>query len=247
MTRDFDVEWDGVVPGAPQQVWDAITVHSAGWQWKIDYEPWVGGTEHGLTDRGMVTRWEPPRHFTTRAPDRDGYNELDYRLEPVEEGTLLRYHHHGVAEADGYELEVAACRAHTDVYYHSLGQYVDHFAGRDPIYVASDAPPASATGRGLATLQRALGCDPTIAVGTSVHLTPTGMDAIDGVVDYLTDAFLGIRTDDALYRFYARDVWGWPVALAHHLFGSDIDGAAARSQWDRWLQQVFAPEEVGQR
>ena len=49
MYRDFEVRWQGVLPADPQQVWDAFTVHTAGWIWEIAYEPRVGGAERGLT------------------------------------------------------------------------------------------------------------------------------------------------------------------------------------------------------
>ena len=45
------------------------------------------------------------------------------------------------------------------------------------------------------------------------HQVP-GIDPIDGVVDYLTATFVGVRTADGLYRFYGRDAFGWPVGAA---------------------------------
>lgn len=64
-------------------------MHTAGWNWKIEYEPKADGAERGLTSTGgTVTVWDPPRHFTTRAPrDGDGFNQLDYRLETRGAGT----------------------------------------------------------------------------------------------------------------------------------------------------------------
>jgi hypothetical protein len=113
MTKDFDVQWEGELPATPQEVWDAFTVHTAGWLWKIEYEPRVGGTE-----------------------------------------------------------------------------------------------------------------------------------PIEGVLDYATHAFLGVRSGDALYRFYGRDAWGWPVGVAHHLFAEGVDAAASEQAWSAWLDGVFATEAV---
>jgi hypothetical protein len=42
MAKEFEVRWEGELPAAPQQVWDAVTLHADGWLWKIEYEPWVG-------------------------------------------------------------------------------------------------------------------------------------------------------------------------------------------------------------
>jgi hypothetical protein len=51
--------------------------------------------------------------------------------------------------------------------------------------------------------------------------TNIGVLEIDGVVDYDTPSFLGVRTEDALYRFFGRDAWGWPVGATWHGFGTD--------------------------
>jgi hypothetical protein len=236
MAKRFEVRWDGELSGTPEQVWDAITVHTAGWLWKVEYEPRVGGAERGLTmEGGEVTGWEPPRRFVTRAPDGDGFNELEYRLEPRGAGTHLGFVQRGVLAEGEYDLQLDACRRHTAFYYHTLGEYVRHFAGRDATHVAADGPPASADG-GFTALRRALGIRTEQMVGDRVNLTPTGLPAIDGVVDYATPTFLGVRTADALYRFYGRDTWGWPIGVAHHHFGGATGTA---EQWTAWLNGVF--------
>jgi hypothetical protein len=241
--KEFEVRWEGELPATPQQVWDAFTIHTAGWCWEIEYEPRAGGAERGLTSGGgTVTIWEPPRHFTTRTrpeAERDGFNQLDYVLEPRGEGTHLRFTHRGVF-ADDYERQLDGCRQHTAFYYHSLGEYLRHFSGRDATYVAAEAPEASAQG-GFAALRRALGLAGDVAAGDPVRLTPAGLEPIEGVVDYATHAFLGVRSADALYRFYGRDAWGWPVGVAHHLFAGE---AADEQSWSGWLDGVFATQAV---
>ena len=239
MSREFTVRWDGDLAGTPEQVWDAITARAAGWIWPITYEPRLGGAEKGLGGGGgTVTGWAPGEHLATSAVDGDGVNALDYRLTPSDAGTRLSYTHRGVIAGD-YDTELDACRRHTDFYYHSLGEYVAHFAGRDAVYVSADAPADSASG-GFAALKRALGLPDDIAVGDKVTLTPEGMAPVDGVVDYATPAFLGVRADDALYRFYGRDHWGWPVGVAHHFFGTD----ASPDAWPTWLTGVFSDKAV---
>ncbi|GIE99751.1 hypothetical protein [Paractinoplanes rishiriensis] len=56
---------------------------------------------------------------------------------------------------------------------------------------------------------------------------------VDGVVDYTAEPFLGVRTADALYRFFGRDAWGWPVGMSVHQFGGDVDPS-----WTAWLEGV---------
>ncbi|WP_232664999.1 SRPBCC family protein [Pseudonocardia sp. TRM90224] len=234
MAEKFEIRWDRQLAATPREVWTAITERSDGWLWPIEFEPREGGTEHGLGGQpGTVTVWEPEQHFTTSSAEPDGTNELDYVLEPRNGGTYLRYTHRGVFATD-FETNLDACKQHTDFYYHSLGEYVRHFAGRSATYVAADGPESSAQG-GFAEMRRALGVPDGAAVGDTVRLTPEGMEPIDGVVDYATPVFLGVRSANALYRFYGRDHWGWPAGVAHHLYdGTDGKG------WSQWLAGVFA-------
>jgi uncharacterized protein YndB with AHSA1/START domain len=246
MAKEFEVTWQGELLAPPQEVWEAFTQHTAGWLWRIEYEPRLGGAERGLTSGGgTVAAWDPPRHFATRTrpeTERDGFNELDYRLEARAAGTFLRYVHRGTA-TDDYDREVEACRRHTAFYNHSLGEYLRHFSGRDAAYVAATAPEASARG-GFGAMKQALGLEESVAAGDRVRLTPAGIEPIDGVVDYATDEFLGVRSADALYRLYGRDAWGWPVGVAHHLFADGVDETATEQAWSGWLQGVFATEAV---
>jgi hypothetical protein len=222
MDESFEVRWEGVLPGTPAQVWDAITVHGIGWIWDIEYEPRVGGAERGLsTDGGTVTAWEPPRRFQTRAERPDGWrNQLDYTLEPYGPGgerTYLRYVHQSVT--DDYGVVVDGCARHTEFYFHSLGQYVGHFAGRDAKYVEITAP----------------GSVDDVVARVLAHA------GADVVMDYRTPAFLGLRADDALIRVFGREAWGGPVSLYLHLFDPAADAAAVEREW---RAAVGAAEEV---
>jgi hypothetical protein len=137
--------------------------------------------------------------------------QLDYVLD----GTYLRYRHTSMAAEDERDLQLDSCRRHTAFYYHSLGEYLRHFAGRDAAYVAVDGPEASGAPGTFERVCEALGAG-TAAPDARARLA--GPEPIDGVVDYRTPEFLGVRTAPALYRFYGRDAFGWPVGVAHHLF-----------------------------
>jgi hypothetical protein len=247
MVKRFEVRWEGELPAAPQDVWDAVTEHADGFLWEVDFEPWVGGAERGLTaGGGTVTAWDPARHFATRTrpeTERDGINELDYRLEALGPVTYLRYLHRCDVPADDFDRQLDACRRHTTFYLHSLGQYACHFAGRQAAYVSVEAPASSAEG-GFVALRRALGLADDVVAGDPVRLEPAGLEPIDGVVDYATDTFLGVRSADALYRLYGRDTWGWPAGIAHHLFADDVDQAASERAWGDWVAGVFESERV---
>lgn len=239
--KEFEVRFEGELPAGPQAAWDAITRHTTGWLWDITYEPRQGGAERGLSSGGgTVTAWDPPRHFATRAEGRDGWwNNLDYVLEPSAGGSFLRYAHTSVLDDDEYDVQLDACRRHTAFYYHTLGEYLRHFEGRDAMYVSVDGPEPSSGPGAFAVVRRALGIDDGAAVGDRVRVTPAGLDAIDAVVDYATPDFLGVRSADALHRFYGRDAFGWPVGVVHHMFGRDADATRAREGWSVWLDGLF--------
>ncbi|HVQ89743.1 MAG TPA: SRPBCC domain-containing protein [Mycobacteriales bacterium] len=229
MSKEFEVHWDGVLPATPEQVWDAVTVHPGGWLWPVSYEPRLGGAERGLSGNpGTVTGWEPPRHFQTRAEHGAWQNQIDCTLEPSGGGTRLRYRHTGVFERD-YDIQYDQCVQHTGFYLHTLGEYVAHFAGRDTAYCTVDAPGS------FAALCRRLGLPAGAAVGDPVRFGVPGLPAFDGTVDYLTPAFLGVRTDAAMLRVFGRDAWGGRVGVALHQFGPGVDPELARRCLSDWL------------
>ena len=60
---------------------------------------------------------------------------------------------------------------------------------------------------------------------------------IDGVVDHVSPSFLGVRTDDALYRFI-RGYEG-TVMVGHHLFADGVNEQAAAAGWRAWITRLF--------
>jgi len=199
--------------------------------------------------RGWEVRWEgelpagPQDVWDAITQHADGYPwRIDYepRLGGAERGLTAGG---GTVTAEDFDRQLDACRQHTTFYQHSLGQYACHFAGRDPVYVSVDGPASSAEG-GFVALRRALGLPDDVVAGDRVCLEPACLAPIDGVVDYATGAFLGVRGTDALLRFYGRDRWGWPVGVAHHLFAPGADAAASERAWGDWVAGVFAGEGV---
>jgi uncharacterized protein YndB with AHSA1/START domain len=243
MATEFEVRFDGLLAAGPDAAWAAITTPQiAGWLWEVDYEPRAGGAEAGLTrSGGTVTAWEPPRRFTTRAERPDGWrNQLDYVLEPRAGGTFLHYTHAGTLDDATWDNDYEACRRHTAFYYHSLGEYLRYFAGRQARYAAADGPPASAAAGSFVAALRDLGVPDEASAGERITLDLPGAPAAEATIDYRTAEFLGLRTDDALYRVFGRDAFGWPVGVTTHLFGDDADAASAERAWSNWLAGVFA-------
>jgi hypothetical protein len=76
--------------------------------------------------------------------------------------------------------------------------------------------------------------------GERVRLQLPGLDPIEAVVDYRSSHFIGLRSEDALYRFYGRNAFGGQVDAAHHLFADGVDRAKTELAWQTWLDGVYA-------
>jgi hypothetical protein len=240
MGREFAVSFEGELPADLETTWAAVTSGTAGWLWPVVYEPELGGAETRLTGGGKVTVWEPFTHFATRSEGDDGwFNQLDYRLTPNGDGSHLRYTHRGVM-GENYDVELDACRKHTDFYYHSLGQYLRYFAGKQASYFSTDAPGTSAKPGAFAFVRGALGLVASMRPDDVIELAIPGIDWDSAIIDYLTPSFIGLRTVDALIRFYGRDTWGWPVGISLHLFAPDADVDAIGNAWTAWLNGLYA-------
>jgi hypothetical protein len=53
----------------------------------------------------------------------------------------------------------------------------------------------------------------------------------------LYPSYLGVRTDDALYRFVGR---GGAIGVGHHVFSPVADPQAAADGWRDWLIALYA-------
>jgi hypothetical protein len=193
-----------------------------------------------------VKRWNPPHELVVRQEGEGGwFNALEYLIEAREGGTcVLRYVHSGIMVGD-WEDQYDGADAHTSFYLHSLGQYVQYFSGRPVTYVTVNGPSASSTPDALEVLAGALGLTgqetkAESGVGERVRLQVPGLDPIEAVVDYRTPQFIGLRSDDALFRFYGRNAFGGNVDAAHHLFADGVDKAKTELAWQTWLDGVYA-------
>ena len=65
------------------------------------------------------------------------------------------------------------------------------------------------------------------ATGSSSR--PRGCPQLEGEVDWLSRDFLGVRTDDGIYRFMHISVFGGPVGVGHHIFVDGLDQTGDRA------------------
>ena len=246
MAREFEIRREVELSATPEEVWEAVATNAGTAAWMFpsgEIEPHEGGK---TADGATVQKWDPPRHFAVRFEGEGGFfNAIEFVIEGREGGTtLLRYLHSGIF-TDDWDNQYDAVNQHTDFYLHTLGQYLEHFSGRAVTYIGDvpggiNAPEAAAKPGSFATLKHALGVGDGAAEGDSVALDLDGLGQIDGVVDYARGNFLGIRTPDALYRFFGRDAFGFPVGMQIHEFSVGVDKDGVQETWQRWLNGVYA-------
>jgi hypothetical protein len=243
MSRPFEVTREVDLPAAPDDVWIAITADVAAWQFPTGMEVPAGGAPPAGSP---FETWEPPNRLVVRMESPDGtFNALDYAIEAREGGTAhLRYVHSGIL-ADEWEDQYDAIGAHTDFYLHTLGEYLQHFKGRPVTYVGQpssgiDGPVAAGATDAMDTLRAALGVSPDARPGDPVRASLGEAGTLDGVVDYSTPEFLGVRTDEGLYRFFGRNHFGSVVGMSAHLFAEVVDAPAREAALKVWLDGVYA-------
>jgi hypothetical protein len=243
MSREFEVSREIDLPAAPDDVWIAITAEPAAWMFPTGMEIPAGAAP---PEGAPVTTWDPPHRLVIRMESPDGtFNALDYAIEARDGGTAhLRYVHSGIL-ADGWEDQYDAIDGHTDFYLHTLGQYLEHFNGRSATYVGQpssgiEGPPSAGGEDAMDTLRAALGIGAGAAPGDTVHADLGAAGPLEGVVDYATAQFIGVRTEDGLYRFFGRNAYGSVVGMSAHMFGGDVDAAQAEADLKAWLHSVYA-------
>jgi uncharacterized protein YndB with AHSA1/START domain len=249
MAHSFEIVKDLEVDATPEQVWEAIATGPGMDSWfmgRNDIEPREGGRTRwsigGFTAESTVTAWDPPTRFVSsgdEAPD-GSRHQFDYRVEERDGGgSTIHYVHSGMLGAVDWEAEYDAMSEGDPMYLHKLVQYVTYFSGRFATGVDVQGPNVPDRERAMATFRRGLGLADDVAVGDDVHLTPDSLPPIDGVVDFVSPHFIGVRSNDALYRF----IHGFEgtVIAGHHLFADGVDQREAEDAWRAWLERVFAP------
>jgi uncharacterized protein YndB with AHSA1/START domain len=244
MPHPFELRKEFELDTSPEQVWEAIATGPGMDSWfmgRNEIEPREGGRTSlslaGFSEGSTITAWDPPRRFAHRgdaSPD-GTFMAFEWLVEGRDGGsTVVRLVQSGML-GDDWEAEYDALSEGWPMYLHSLAEYLTHFAGRvaTPVFAARPGTGPDP----WAAYTAALGLPDAVAAGDAVRLTPAGLPPIDGVVDYRSAHFLGVRDTDGLYRFIhgLKDT----AVLGHHLFAPGTDQRQAEAGWRAWLDSVF--------
>ncbi|TPV50150.1 SRPBCC domain-containing protein [Pseudarthrobacter phenanthrenivorans] len=226
--RNFEIVYDTELPGTPERVWEAVTTGTPGWMFPTDQWP------------DVKTVQEYPTHLVSRMEGPDGwFNQLEHVLEPLEGGRArLHYVHSGIF-ADNWDEQYDGASRHTEFYLHTLGQYLQHFDGKPVVFTDIQGPDASQAPDGFTRLRAALGLE-SAGQGSQVDVEVDGVGRLAGEVDFSNEHFLGVRTADAMYRFFGRNAWGAPVGMTVHDFSGAGDSETTAKAWGGFLSRVYA-------
>jgi len=248
MGRPFENRSEAEVPASPDEVWAAIASGPGIDSWfmgRSEVQPGPDGTVRTVFGEYApelgVTAWDPARRFAYRsgeAPD-GRFIAYEFLIEGRAGGsTVLRTVTSGFLPGDDWAEEFEAMILGGEMYFRTLVEYLTYFAGRFAVPVTAFGPPGTTWARDRALLCRALGLPEDPRAGDRATLKPNGAGSIEGVLYYANAHTIGVRTEDALYRFLRG--FAKPAIAAHHLFAEDSDPAQAERAWGTWLNRTLA-------
>ncbi len=252
MAHEFEVSKEIELPATPEEVWDAIATGPGVDSWfmgRNEIEGEVGGkislSVGGQTERSTVTAWEPGRRLAHQGDEStDGtFMAFEYLIEGRGGGsTTMRLVHSGFL-GDDWETEYEAMLEGWDMYLNSLAAYLAHFRGRTGVPVFAARPQVGGRDRLWAAITERLGLTGTPKEGDAVRLLLPGHPPVEGIVDDARlPTFLGVRTDDGLYRFiHSGEKRGDVLVLGHHLFAEGVDPLKAEQAWQLWVGDLRLP------
>jgi len=248
MGHPFENRQEAEVPATPDEIWAAIATGPGIDSWfmgRNEVQPGAGGTVRTVFGEYApeldVTAWDPARRFAYRsgeAPD-GRFIAYEFLIEGRAGGsTVLRTVTSGFLPGDDWADEFEAMTLGGEMYFRTLVEYLTYFAGRCAAPVTAFGPPGTTWTRDRTLLCRALGLPESVGRGDPVSCAADQIGPVDGVVYVVNAHTIGIRTQDALYRFLRG--FGKPAMAAHELFAQDADPLRAQRAWKSWLSQTLA-------
>jgi uncharacterized protein YndB with AHSA1/START domain len=249
MVYPFTIEDEIDVEATPQEVWDAITAGPRIDSWfmgRTEIERHRGGAARtdfgGHVIKSEVTAWDPPNRFAYRSGEGPygAHMEFTWKITPRNgHGATVHFTHSGVLSGEEPEAVLEVLKKGDPMYLRKLGRYLEYFRGQIATRnISAIGPPRQDLQSFWLVLTRALGLTNPVREWDAVHAKLDGLAPIEGVVDYVTREFLGVRTSTALFRFILAP--GGVVMVEHHDFAPDPDATESVERWQSWLTEVFA-------
>lgn len=248
------------VPGAPQEVWEAIATGSGITAWFVPaaVDGRVGGRVEltfgpGVVEQGEVTAWEPPHRFAYEAPPA-GERALafEWLVEARAGGTcLVRLVNSGFGEGADWDREYDGLAKGWPLFLDNLRLFRTHFPGQRAAPIIVTASVAGHRQDVWARMTALLGTAGAEA-GDRLELAPDGAPRLAGFVDRAQGERLTLLLDEpapgvALLAVEGADDPSFASVFVY-LFGDGAAELAARDEpgWRSWLaDRLPAPAEAG--
>jgi uncharacterized protein YndB with AHSA1/START domain len=257
-TGERRVEMEVVVPGTPEQVWQAMATGpgNAAWFTKATIDERVGGQirfDVGAAggSSGEVTAWEPPHRFAFVERDwSEGAPPVATEITITSRSgdrCVMRMVHSLFSASDEWDDQLEGFESGWPWFFEVLRVYLSRFAGWR---AASFQVMASVDDDPLAIWMRLVG--PLDLAGANAgerRATPAGPDQLSGVIER-------VRQDDTLRVILMRLEAPAPgvallgtyragtsvnASITVYFYGDDVDRIAAASEhtWGTWLRETF--------
>lgn len=254
------VELEVIVPGTPEQVWQAIATGpgNTAWWTKAAIEEHVGGAVHldsGPYGRSEaeVTLWEPPVRF--------GYVEYEWAEGAPPIATeitvtarsggrcVVRLVHSLFASTEDWDDQLEGFENGWPGYFEVLRLYLSHFAGRTSasfdVSATTEAPQSEVWKR----LTEALGLA-AANVGEN-RTTPEEPEPLTGTVERVQQSgferYLLLRLTAPTAGIASIGIYGientTTVGMSLYFYGDDAGerAAASEAKWQDWFRENFEP------
>lgn len=246
------IEMEFVVPGTPEQVWDAIATGPGmrAWFTEATVDEYVGGTvtfhfgSQG-TSSGPVTGWEPPNRFA--------YEEVGWSGDAPPVATevtvtsrtgdrcVVRMVHSLFTDRDDWDDELESFEGGWPLFFAVLRLYLGHFAGLPAATGLAMVPfegDAAAVWAGV--------CDALDLTGAGVgdhRSAPGGAPPLSGEIELIhqdrDNRYVMLRTDSPGVAVIGTHLLpgAGVVNVSLYRYGADAADAAAADEyiWAEWL------------
>ncbi|WP_149193116.1 SRPBCC family protein [Luteimonas suaedae] len=252
------VEMELLVPGTPEQVWQAMATGAGNSAWftRTEIEERVGGTLHfdlGAmgSSTGEVTAWEPPLRF--------GYVERDWSdgAPPVAteititarsgDRCVMRMVHSLFASTDDWDDQLEGFEGGWPGFFEVLRIYLAHFAGREAgMFGAMERVEASES----QVWRRLTELFGTAGANSGDEITaPETPERLSGVVERIDQSarhryqVLRLNAPEPGVALIGTYRWGESThaSVSLYLYGDDAKRKAAASEpkWRAWLERAI--------
>jgi uncharacterized protein YndB with AHSA1/START domain len=249
--------------GTPEQVWQAIATGPgfSAWFTPTEIEEREGGAVafhlgEGMTSRGNVTAWQPPKLLAFEERDWSGEAPplaTEITVEAQAGGTCkVRMVHSLFTDKDDWDNELASMENGWPPFFVVLRIYLRSFAGQRAASAGIKGGFAGTQDAAWDAVQQALGLTGANVGDTRDTSANGGPRAVGEIIDRSARAHqrsvtmrLAEPPGVAIIGTYE---WGGNVGVSVSLYfyGTQADALAARekSAWERWMQQHFKPQEA---